>query len=152
MVSSHPTHNDHSMIIMILIINWIERCPNPASLLGLCVYFMVGQKPNGLFLYCRISWKFFHHRQLVVKLTLYLNLDQSLTFYGARFCCVAFMFRSEKNFSFGSLGFIDRDTRGSSCISEFLQQHSCLNWSWKSLMLMKGDQPAGQTRNIVVGY
>ena len=82
MVSSHPTHNDHSMIIMILIINWIERCPNPASLLGLCVYFMVGQKPNGLFLYCRISWKLFQHRQLVVKLTLYLNLDQSLTFMG----------------------------------------------------------------------
>ena len=106
-----------------------------------CVYFMVGQKPNGLFLFCRISWKLFHHRQLVVKLTLYLNLDQSSTFYGAKFCCVAFMFRSEKNFSFGSLGFIDRDTRGSSCISEFLQQHSCLNWSWKSLlMLMKGDQ------------
>ena len=66
-------------------------------------------------------------QKLMVKLTLYRNLDQSLTFYGARFCCVAFMFRSEKNFSFGSLGFIDRDTRGSSCISEFLQEHSCLN-------------------------
>ena len=144
MVSSHPTHNDHSMIIMILIIFWIERCPSQASLLGLCVYFMVGQKPSGLFPCCRISLKLFHHRQLVVKLTLYLNLDQSLTFYGSRFCCVAFMFRSEKNFSFGGLGFIDRDTRGSSCISEFLQQQNCLNWSWKSLMLMKGDQRVKQ--------
>ena len=105
---------------------------------------MVGQKPNGLFSLLKISWKLFHHKQLVVKLTLYWNLDQSLTFYGSRFCCVAFMFRSEKKFSFGSLGFIDRDTRGSSCISEFLQQQNCLNWSWKSLMLMKGDQRVKQ--------
>ena len=62
---------------------------------SVCI-FMVGQKPNDLFLFCRISWKLSHHIQLMVKLKLYLNLDQSLTFYGARFCCVAFMFRSEK--------------------------------------------------------